>query len=333
MFMFRFAAPYYLTLAAAVPLMIWYRRRTTTAALASASTEAAAVVGGSPAVTISRLLPGCAYLALLLMVAALARPQWGTRQIVMDTKGVNIVLAVDLSESMAALDFRHEGQIINRLEAIKVVVRDFVSRRSGDRIGMVVFGSQAYTQLPLNRDYNTITSILERLEIGAAGKQTAVGDAIGIAIKRLQDIESRSNVIILLSDGRSNSGELEPLAAADIAREKKVKIYTIGVGDQGRAPFLIDDPIFGKRYVYQQVDLDETTLRQIAERTGGLYFRAKDLPGLQKIYDTIDTLEKTDVKVKTYADYNELYIYLLLPALGLLAIWIVLNNTRFLKVP
>jgi Ca-activated chloride channel homolog len=331
--MFRFAEPYFLLLTAVVPLLIWYRRRSVTPALASASVGPAVTSGASPALAISRLLPGCAHLALILMTIALARPQWGTRQIVMDTKGVNIILAVDLSESMAALDFRHDSQVINRLEAIKIVVQDFISRRNGDRIGMVVFGSHAYTQLPLNRDYSTITSILERLTIGAAGKQTAIGDAIGIALKRLEDIKSRSNVIILLSDGRSNSGELEPLAAADIARQKKVRIYTIGVGGQGRAPFLIEDPIFGKRYIYQRVDLDETTLKQIAERTGGLYFRAKDLQGLEKIYHTIDRMEKTDVKVKTYADYNDLYVDFLLPALGLLTIWIVLSNTRFLKVP
>ena len=197
----------------------------------------------------------------------------------------------------------------------------------------MVFGSQAYTQLPLTRDYNTITSILERLQIGAAGPRTALGDAIGIALKRLSDIQSRSNVIILLTDGRSNSGELEPETAAAIASEKGVKIYTIGVGGQGRAPFLVEDPIFGRRYVYRQVDLDEKTLRIVAERTGGLYFRAEDLEGLQKIYTTIDTMEKTEVAVKTFVPRNELYPDLLLTAFGLIGLWIVLNHTRFLKIP
>jgi Ca-activated chloride channel family protein len=198
---------------------------------------------------------------------------------------------------------------------------------------MVVFGSQAYTQLPLTRDYNTLTTMLERLTIGAAGRQTAVGDAVGISLKRITDIESRSNVIILLTDGRSNSGELEPLAAADLAKEKDVKIYAIGVGGKSKAPFLVNHPVFGERYIYQGVDLDEPTLQQMAERTGGLYFRAKDTEGLQKIYATIDAMEKTEVKVDAFAQYDELYRYLLLPALALLGIWIVLTNTRFLKVP
>jgi Ca-activated chloride channel family protein len=312
---------------------VWYRRRQIPAALASSSIGAAVRLKATVALAFNRILPVCYYAALALMVTALARPQWGTQQIVMDTKGVNIILAVDLSESMAALDFRLNGKTVNRLEAVKSVVQNFVSGRNGDRIGMVVFGSQAYTQLPLTRDYTTITTMLDRLAIGAAGGRTALGDAVGIALKRITDIESRSNVIILLTDGRSNSGELDPLAAADIAREKEVKIYAVGVGGQGRAPFLMKDAIFGDRYVYQRVDLDESTLKQIAERTGGLYFRAKDTDGLQKIYNTIDEMEKTEVKVKTFAQYNELYLYLLLPALALLGIWIVLINTRFLKVP
>jgi Ca-activated chloride channel family protein len=267
------------------------------------------------------------------MIAALARPQWGTRRVVVNTSGINIILAIDLSESMAALDFKQGGDIINRLEAVKSVVRDFIRHRDSDRIGMVVFGSQAYTQLPLTQDYNTITTVLERLQIGAAGRSTAIGDAIGISLKRLEDIKSKSNIIILLTDGRSNSGEFEPRTTAAIAKEKGVKIYTIGVGSRGRVPFLINDPILGQRYVYQQVDIDETTLKEIAKETSGLYFRAQDLQGLQNIYATIDKLEKTKVKMKTFADYHELYIYLLVPAFGLLALWIILVNTRYLRIP
>lgn len=278
-------------------------------------------------------MPLMFYLALALMIVALARPQWGTRRMVVNTSGINIILAIDLSESMGALDFKSQGNIINRLEAVKTVVRDFIQHRNGDRIGMVVFGSEAYTQLPLTRDYNTIATLLERLQIGAAGRSTAIGDAIGISLKRLEDIQSRSNIIILLTDGRSNSGEFEPRTTAAIAKEKGVKIYTIGVGSRGKAPFLVNDPIFGQRYIYQEADIDETTLQAIADQTGGLYFRAQDLEGLEKIYATIDHMEKTDVKVKTFAEYNELYLFLLLPAFGLLVLWVVLTNTRFLRIP
>ena len=333
--MFRFAAPYFLLLLALIPAAVWYGlRRMPVAALAdSGMGRASRPIPASPMLRVNQLMPLLFYAALALMIVALARPQWGTRRMVVNTSGINIILAVDLSESMAALDFKQDDTIINRLDAVKRVVREFIKQRSGDRIGMVVFGSEAYTQLPLTRDYNTIITMLEHLKIGSAGRSTAIGDAIGISLKRLKDIKSKSNIIILLTDGRSNSGEFEPRTTAAIAKQQGVKIYTIGVGSRGRAPFLINDPIFGQRYIYQQVDIDETTLKSIADETGGLYFRAQDLQGLEKIYTTINRMEKTDVKVKTFADYNELYRYLLLPAFGLLALWVVLTHTRFLRVP
>jgi Ca-activated chloride channel homolog len=156
---------------------------------------------------------------------------------------------------------------------------------------------------------------------------------LGIGVKRLADIKSASNVIILLTDGRSNSGSLSPEAATQIAAAKGIKVYTIGVGSKGKVPFLIKSPLFGERYVYQRVDIDENTLKRIAAKTSGLYFRAKDTSGLRKIYATIDKMEKTEVKVKTYDQYNDLYTYALLPALGLLILWTLLINTRFLEVP
>lgn len=332
--MFRFASPYFLVLLALPLLAVWYqRRRAHQPALAGTGRGASGLLRISAALRMGRHLQVLFYLAVILMILALARPQHGTREIEVSESGVNIVLAVDISESMAALDFQHQGKIINRLEAVKLVVRDFIRQRRGDRIGLVVFGSQAYTQLPLTRDYHTIETILEHLKIGAAGRSTAVGDAIGIALKRLQDIESRSNVIIMLTDGRSNSGEFDPQTTAEIAAQQKIKIYTVGVGGHGRAPFLVNDPIFGERYRYQRVDLDEATLKAIAEKTGGLYFNAKDLEGLKKIYTTIDAMEKTEVKVKTFDDYDELYIHLLLPAFAFLALWVVLKNTRYLAIP
>ncbi|MBI5549873.1 MAG: VWA domain-containing protein [Desulfobacterales bacterium] len=331
--MFRLATPYALLLLALIPLLVWYRYRRRPPAMAVAETRLAAELNASPALKLNWLLPGLYYLMLVLLIAALARPQWGTERLPTETEGINIVLTVDLSGSMAAEDFNYQGRRLNRLEAIKTVVRDFIARRAGDRIGMVVFGSQAYTQLPLTRDYQTIGAILERLAIGAAGRNTAIGDAIGISVKRLADIESRSNIIILLTDGRSNAGELAPMTAAEIAGQKQIKIYTIGVGGKGRAPVPIDDPIFGRRYVYQEDDLDETGLKAIAEKTGGLYFRAEDLESLQKIYGTIDSLEKNKVEVQGFAEYKELYFYLLPPALLLLAVWIVLKHTRFLEIP
>ena len=332
--MLRFASPWFFLLLLLVPLIIWYRRRRYhPPVMASSALFPAAAVPASAALLLRPMVPAFKYLVLILMIVALARPQWGTERTEVLTEGINIIMALDLSESMAALDFKKNGRVINRLEAVKGVVQDFVAGRSGDRIGMVVFGSHAYTQLPLTRDYNTIVSMLDRLKIGAAGKQTAIGDAIGISLKRLADIESKSNIIILLTDGQSNAGELSPVTAGEIAREKHVKIYTIGVGSRGKAPFLVNDPIFGQRYVYQRVSIDEETLKAIAEKTGGLYFRAENLEGLQEIYDTIDRLEKTEVKVDIFADYSEIYPWLLVPAMVLLFVYVVLRNTRFLVVP
>jgi len=302
-------------------------------AMGVSSLAAVSGMAVSPSLRLTKALPALRYGTLVLLIVAMARPQWGTEQIKVLTEGINIVLAMDLSESMAALDFKREDKVVNRLEAVKGVVDEFIASRNGDRIGLVVFGSHAYTQLPLTRDYNAILSMLDRLEIGAAGKQTAIGDAIGISLKRLEDVESRSNIIILLTDGQSNSGELSPEAAALVAADKKVKIYTIGVGTRGEAPYLINHPVFGERLVYQRVDIDETTLRLIAGKTDAVYFRAEDTEGLQKIYDTIDALEKTKAKMKTYAEYKEYYPFLLMPALVFLSIGILLSNTRFLRIP
>ncbi len=332
--MFRFASPYFFLLLAILPILMYYRtRRQIRPGMGMSSLTSVRHISPSPFLVIQRILPILKYVALCLMIIAMARPQSGTKKENILTEGINIALAVDLSESMAALDFKRKGKIVNRLEAVKGVVQDFISKRSGDRIGMVVFGSNAYTQLPLTRDYNTIASVLDRLKIGAAGKSTAIGDAIGISLRRLEDIKSQSNVIILLTDGQSNAGELSPDTAAEVAVQKKVKIYTIGVGTRGKAPFLIRDPVFGERYVYQRVDIDEDTLKAIADKTGGLYFRAENIEGLQEIYDTIGKLEKTEVKVKTFAEYSELYSYFLIPAFILLGLWVLLSNTRFLRIP
>jgi Ca-activated chloride channel family protein len=301
--------------------------------LGTPSTRALGALPVSIFSVLARLLPVLKYGALCLIIVALARPQWGTREISVQTEGINILLAVDLSESMMALDFERGGKTVNRLEAARGVIQEFVSKRTGDRIGLVVFGSEAYTQLPLTRDYDTLLDILERLEIGAAGKSTAIGDAIGISLKRLADIEGKSNIVILLTDGRSNAGTLTPEAAVEIAARKEVKIYTVGIGGEGRAPFPVTVPGGGTRYVYQQMDMDEDTLKNIAQKTGGLYFRGEDIQGLERIYDTIDQLEKTEAVVKVYDNYRDLYPTALLPAFGLLGLFILLVHTRFLRVP
>ncbi|GAB6094407.1 VWA domain-containing protein [Desulfatiferula olefinivorans] len=332
--MFRFASPLFFVLLLLIPGLVLIRRRWDGRPGLNLS-GLGALAGMPPSVVVvtRHLVPALKYLALVLMIAALARPQWGTRHSSVMTEGVNLILAMDLSGSMAALDFKKDGRLIDRLEAVKGVVREFISKRQGDRIGLVVFGTYAFTQLPLTRDYDTISFVLDRLTIGSAGESTAIGDAVGISLKRLEDIPSTSNVIILLTDGESNAGELSPDIAAAVAAEKKVKIYTIGVGTRGKAPFKVRDPIFGERLVYQRVSMDEAALRRIADATGGQYFRAEDMEGLGEIYATIDRLEKTRVEVNDYTEYREYYLHLLLPSLVLLLSALVLENTRYLRIP
>ena len=331
--MFRFATPYFLLLLPIVGIIFFRRKRAFRPAMASSSLAVVTDVRASFFLRMSWIVSAFIYSAIILLIIALARPQMGVEETFLPTEGINIVLALDLSESMAAMDFMSNGKIVDRLTATKTVVNDFVEKRNQDRIGLVVFGSHAYTQLPLTRDYNAIVTILEHLKIGSAGPNTAIGDAIGIAIKRLKDIKSKSNVIILLTDGQSNSGQLTPEDAVQIAKRKKIRIYTIGVGHRGLAPFLIEDPVFGKRYVRHRVDMDEKSLKAIAKQTGGLYFKAENTRELEKIYGTIDQLEVTPVKVKTFAQYNDLYHWIMIFALILVAAAIILGNTRFLRVP
>jgi len=331
--MFRFASPVFLSLLLFLLPALFYRfRRKKQGQIKVASLKGTQPVAASLWVNVSKAVPLFKTVALILLIVALARPQWGNQKINMTTQGVNIILALDLSESMRALDFKKEDKIVDRLEAVKTVVRDFIMQREGDRIGMVVFGSSAFTQLPLTRDYNTISFILDRLQIGAAGPRTAIGDAIGISLKRLEDIKSKSNIIILLTDGKSNSGELTWQDAAKIAAQRGVKIYTIGVGSKGEAPFLVDG-MFGKRYVYRPVDVDLDALKSIADQTGGSFFQAGDLKSLGQIYDMINRLEKTKVDVEKWVDYKEFYPGVLVTGLIFLLLNILLSNTRFIRIP
>ncbi|MBU1342980.1 MAG: VWA domain-containing protein [Proteobacteria bacterium] len=331
--MFRFASPLFLLLIMVVVLILFLKfKKKSFGHIKVSSLNGVESLSLSFMVRLSKFIPGLKIIALVLLILALARPQWGDKKMNVTTEGVNIILALDLSESMRALDFKKDDKIVTRLEAVKHVVRQFIMKREGDRIGMVVFGSNAFTQLPLTRDYNTIAFILDRLEIGAAGPRTAIGDAIGISLKRLEDIQSKSNIIILLTDGKSNSGELAWQDAVKIAAKRKVKIYTIGVGTKGEAPFLVDG-LFGKRYVYQKVDVDLDALKKIADQTSGSFFQAGDIASLEQIYEMINSLEKTKVDVEKWVEYKELYPGLLIMGLIFFVLYILLSNTRFLRIP
>ena len=282
-----------------------------------------------------RLVQGFRVLTVALLMVAMARPQTGRTQTHVRTEGIDIVLVMDTSGSMQALDLdadRPIQQRRNRLQVAKDVVESFVKKRENDQIGLVVFGAEAFTQCPLTLDHGIVATFLDRLEIGMAGDATAIGSALGTAVKRLKDSTAKSKVIILLTDGVNNAGSLTPRKAAEVAKTFGVKVYTIGVGTRGKAPFLVDS-LFGTQVVYQDVQIDETMLQEISTMTGGLYQRATDTDALESIYDKIDQLEKTEITMQAYMEYNEQFRWFVLPAVILLLLETLLLGTRLRKLP
>ncbi len=271
-------------------------------------------------------------LALTLMIVALARPQTGRKLTEIVSEGVDIVLAIDTSRSMEATDFTLGGKPASRLEVVKRVVKEFIRHQNGNRVGLVVFGSEAFTQCPLTLDYGVLESFVDRLETGMAGDATAIGSALSVAATRLKDLPGKSKVIILLTDGASNAGPVGPLDAAEAARALGIKVYSVGIGTEGFAP-MPRHTILGTFYEPVKVEFDEVTLRQIAETTSGRYFFATDTDTLKHIYDTIDRLEKSEKKVKEHMDYHERFVPFLVAGLLLLLLEIVLANTWLRKLP
>ncbi len=283
----------------------------------------------SPRVRVRRWLPLVRGLALALLVFALAGPRLGRTKVKSYSEGIDIVLALDISSSMRALDFPPG----DRLAAAKKVAREFIEGRPGDRIGLVVFASNSYTQCPLTTDHAVLLDLLEEIEIGDIADGTAVGMAIGNALNRLKDVAGGSRVVVLLTDGMNNAGVLDPLTAAGLARSLGVRVYTIGAGTKGQAPYPVEDPIFGRRVQYIEVDIDEETLMAIADSTGGLYFRATDLESLERIYERIDALEKVKVETEEFVEYRDIGARMLWPALALVMLEVVLGATWLRRVP
>jgi len=331
----RFAQPGFLALVALLLPLVWWTLRGGGAtrlrfSAVSLLREARGKAGGSDALRHLPLALRCG--AVFLGIVALARPQGGNVQREVSSEGVDILLVADTSGSMEAMDFTLGGKRVTRLEAARKVLRDFVAGRANDRIGLLLFGEEAFIQCPTTIDYGVLLNTLEAARIGMAGDGTALGSAIGTAVQSLKDLPGRSRIVILLTDGRNNTGILDPVQAARAAATHRIKVYTIGVGTEGKAPFLVDD-LFGKRFVYQKVDLDEPTLKEVAAATGGRYFRATSSESLQQIYELIDEMEKTEVKVREFTDYHELYLLALLPALLLLLAEGVLRVTWLRTLP
>jgi len=330
--MFRFATPWILTLAPLVLVASWLlarRRRRGDARLVLPAANVKLRIGSSPWQWLDLGLPWLRGLVLLLVLVALARPQAGTRLESVSTHGVDIVMALDVSSSMKAEDFPG-----NRLAEAKRVVERFIAGRPTDRIGLVIFAGLAVTRCPLTLDHQMLLQFMEEVEFAPEDQDgTALGMGLASAVNRLRKSDARSKVVVLVTDGRNNRGQIGPQAAADAARALGVRVYPVGVGTKGEAPVPIDRGPLGRRYVMQRVDLDEPLLREIAQQTAGRYFRATDAEGLAAVFDTIDALEQTEIESRVRLLHTELFHYALLPALALLGLERLLLGTRLRRIP
>ncbi len=332
--MFRFANPWLLTLLAVIPVMMWWylrglKSRKVAATMRYSNMNVVKKLKPSPRKRYRHVVFVLRVLVVALLVVVIARPQSGQKESEVLTEGIDIILAMDISSSMLAEDFKPK----NRLGAAKLVAADFVQGRTNDRIGLVVFAAQSFTQCPLTLDYGLLLQFLEDIEIGMIDDGTAIGMALGNCVNRLKDSRAKSKVVILLTDGQNNRGELDPVTAARVAEAYDIRIYTIGAGKRGEALYPYDDPVFGKRYIRTKVEIDEELLQQVADITGGKYFRATDKESLEQIYAEIGEMEKTKIEVKEYTRYQELFLPYLLAALALLLLEVVLANTVFRKIP
>jgi Ca-activated chloride channel family protein len=271
-------------------------------------------------------------ICIALLILAVCRPQLYSVLREVKSSGVDIILCLDTSGSMQAIDFKLDDKPVDRLTAVKKVVTDFIKKREHDRIGLVVFGKYAFTQSPLTMDKGLLLGLINRLEIGMAGDNTAIGSALAVAGKRIKDIPAHTKLVILLTDGRNNFGDVGPLEAAEALNTLGIKIYTIGVGSHGPVPFKVRG-FLGERTIYQRVDLDESILKQVAEISKGKYFLASNSERLAEIYDLIDQAEKTDILVKEFFNFEELYPYFLIPSLILLFLEIFSKSFLIRSIP
>jgi Ca-activated chloride channel family protein len=332
--MIRFLEPQWLWLLPLLPLaLLWRGRRGAVAAVEYSNVSLARRVARQ---TRSRaghwvwLLP---ILAGVLMDVALARPQFAHGSAVAQVSGIDIVLALDVSGSMQAMDFKIDGQPANRIDIVKTVVAKFIEDRPNDRIGMVAFAGLPYLVSPLTLDHDWLEQNLSRVQTAGVEDGTAIGSAIATCVNRLRDTPAKSKVVVLLTDGMNNSGKISPATAAEAAKALGVKVYTIAAGVRGEAPVPVKDQLGNTQIVMSKVDVDEETLQKIATETGGQFYRATDTESLQHIYAEINHLEKTTQTVRKYEHYQELFAWALLPALAVLGLAVGLEQTRYRRLP
>jgi Ca-activated chloride channel homolog len=328
----NFANPGFLWFLAVIPLLVWrYLRHIRQGQGSLRFASAIALEGVRPAWTVyaRHVLFGIIMLAMALSIMAMARPRKGTQSEEILTEGVDIMIALDASGSMAAEDFEPH----NRFYVAKTVVKKFVEDLRHDRVGLVVFAAKAFTRCPLTLDYGVLQNVLDNSGLGTIEDGTAIGTALTTCLNRLRESKAKSKAVILVTDGVNNRGEVQPIDAAEIARTLGVKVYTIGVGSSGIARVPINDPVYGKVYATLQVEIDEASLKKIADITNGIYYRATDRPTLERIFADIGRLEKTKIKVKSYTHYNERFNSFLLPALALVFLGTLVGFTRLGKIP
>jgi Ca-activated chloride channel family protein len=331
-----FAHPYLLLLLLLLPLLAWLKgKHGQNSAFLYSSVSLVKPFSGFTRSKAGAFLDALRWLALAFFIVALAQPRLITGESKgVKASGIDIAIALDLSGSMASEDFEKGGQRVNRLEIAKDVLQQFISDRPNDRIGLVAFAGRAYVASPMTLDHDFLLQNLNRLTLETIKEDgTAIGAALTTALNRLKDLKSKSKIVILMTDGQNNAGNVPPLTAADAAQALGSKIYTIGVGIRGQAPMPATD-IFGRK-VYQMVpvDIDEETLQKIADKTGGKYFRADSTETLRHIYKEIDRLEKTEIEAKKYRQYKELFGWAIFAGILALLLEILLGQTIWRKLP
>ncbi len=328
---FGFARPWLLVLLLLIPAWIVWQRRRGDRALVFSRASVLSALTTRRAGRIARLPERLRGLALTLLIVAMAGPRTGSSVVDIDAEGVAIVLTLDISSSMLAEDLSPT----NRMEVARATAREFVQRREYDRIGMVAFAGEALTQVPITIDYDVLLASLHQLQAGSGMLEdgTAIGTAIATAANRLRRVDGKSRVILLVTDGENNRGEIDPLTAARAAAAYGIKIYTVGIGTEGVARVPVARGPFGVQYATLPVHIDETLLTQIAEMSGGRYYRAQTREALQRIFAEIDRLEKSTVNVRRYVDYTPRHLPLVLAAISLLVAEWLMRSSRFGRVP
>lgn len=324
---------YLLLLLLVAPYAYFLKRKRLSASLRFSSKELAAHLALTPRLFLAENLWYARIAAIVLIIFALARPVAPLEETKVPTEGIDIVLAVDCSGSMLAEDFTAGGKRENRVDVVKIVVRNFVKGRQDDRIALVAFAGRAYTVCPLTLDYDWLITNLERVKVGVIEDGTAVGLAIASSLGRLRDSRAKSKIIILLTDGINNAGKILPLEAAEAAKTLGIKIYTIGAGSTGPVPYPMRDMRGRLFYENVKIVLDEDTLKKIASETNGKYFRATGIESLQEIYKEIDAMEKTMIEEKGYQEYKDIFPKFFVPGLIIFMIEIFLANTVLRRLP